>query len=156
MHYNKEQPQLTAARESQCIATKTQHSQKAKTGIWKWGGVHGGESKRKSNDIQVATFVKGSLKNCLLQDYLFYFSQIRSQGQEDPLEEGIAIHSSLAWRIPCTEEPGGLQSIGSQRVRHLLKQLSTHAHVCLHLFPMVMYTSTLDWVVFPILSVLCL
>ena len=40
-------------------------------------------------------------------------------GQEDPLEEGTATHSSiLAWRIPWTEEPGGLQSMGSQRVRH--------------------------------------
>ena len=40
-------------------------------------------------------------------------------GWEDPLEEGMATHSSiLAWRIPWTEEPGGLQSIGSQRVVH--------------------------------------
>ena len=40
-------------------------------------------------------------------------------GQEDPLEEGMASHSSiLAWRIPWTEDPGGLQSMGSQRVRH--------------------------------------
>ena len=40
-------------------------------------------------------------------------------GQEDLLEEGMATHSSiLAWRIPWTEEPGGLQSMGSQRVRH--------------------------------------
>ena len=39
--------------------------------------------------------------------------------QEDPLEKGMAIHSSiLAWRIPRTEEPGGLQSTGSQIVRH--------------------------------------
>ena len=47
-------------------------------------------------------------------------SQIQSLGQElDPLEEDIATHSSiLAWRIPWTEEPGGLQSIGSQRVGH--------------------------------------
>ena len=37
-------------------------------------------------------------------------------GSEDPLEEGMATHSSiLAWRIPCTEEPGGLQSMGSQK-----------------------------------------
>ena len=37
-------------------------------------------------------------------------------GQEDPLEKGMATHSSiLAWRIPWTEEPGGLQSVGSQR-----------------------------------------
>ena len=40
-------------------------------------------------------------------------------GLEDPLEEGMATHSSiLAWRIPCTEEPGGLQSIVSHRVGH--------------------------------------
>ena len=40
-------------------------------------------------------------------------------GQKHPLEEGIATHSSiLAWRIPWTEEPSRLQSIGSQRVRH--------------------------------------
>ena len=38
---------------------------------------------------------------------------------EDSLEDGMATHSStLAWRIPWTEEPGGLQSMGSQRVRH--------------------------------------
>ena len=46
-------------------------------------------------------------------------TQVRSLGQEDPLEKGMATHSStLAWRIPWTEEPGGLQSMGSQRVRH--------------------------------------
>ena len=40
-------------------------------------------------------------------------------GREDPLEEEMATHSSiLAWRIPWTEEPGGLQSMGSQRVSH--------------------------------------
>ena len=40
-------------------------------------------------------------------------------GQEDPLEKGMATHSSLlAWRIPWTEEPGELQSMGLQRVRH--------------------------------------
>ena len=45
--------------------------------------------------------------------------QVRSLGREDPLEEGMATHSSvLAWRIPWTEEPSGLQSMGSQRVRH--------------------------------------
>ena len=44
---------------------------------------------------------------------------VQSLGREDPLEKGMATHSSiLAWRIPWTEEPGGLQSIGSQRVRH--------------------------------------
>ena len=44
---------------------------------------------------------------------------VRSLGQEDPLEKGLAIHSSiLAWRIPWTEEPDGLQFVGLQRVRH--------------------------------------
>ena len=43
----------------------------------------------------------------------------RGMGQENPLEEGMATHSSvLAWRNPWMEEPGGLQSIGLQRVRH--------------------------------------
>ena len=42
---------------------------------------------------------------------------VRSLGWEDPLENGMAVHSSiLAWRIPWTEEPGGLQRMGSQRV----------------------------------------
>ena len=46
-------------------------------------------------------------------------TQVRSLGQDDPLEEGMAAHSSsLAWKIPWTEEPGGLQSMGSQRVGH--------------------------------------
>ena len=44
---------------------------------------------------------------------------IRSLGQEDPLEEEMATHSSiLAWKIPWTEESGGLQFMGSQRVGH--------------------------------------
>ena len=46
-------------------------------------------------------------------------TRVQCLGQEDPLEEGMVTHSSiLAWRIPWTEEPGGLQSMGSQRVRH--------------------------------------
>ena len=46
-------------------------------------------------------------------------SWVQSLGQEDPLEKEIATRSSiLAWRIPWTEEPGGLQSMGSQRVGH--------------------------------------
>ena len=44
---------------------------------------------------------------------------VRSLGREDPLEKGMAIHSSIfAWRTPWTEELGGLQSMGLQRVRH--------------------------------------
>ena len=45
--------------------------------------------------------------------------QFQSLDREDPLEEGMATHSSiLAWRIPWTEEPDGLQSIGLKRVGH--------------------------------------
>ena len=44
---------------------------------------------------------------------------VQAVGQEDPLEKGMATHSSiLEWRIPWTEEPGGLQSKGLQRVGH--------------------------------------
>ena len=44
---------------------------------------------------------------------------VRSLGQEDPLKKEMATHSSvLAWKIPWMEEPGGLQSMGSQRVGH--------------------------------------
>ena len=46
-------------------------------------------------------------------------TRVRSLCWEDPLEKGMAIHPSiLAWRTPWTEEPGGLQSTGSQRVGH--------------------------------------
>ena len=55
---------------------------------------------------------------------------VRFLGQEDPMEKGMAIHSNiLAWRIPWTEEPGGLHFIEWQS-QTLLKQFSTHtAHV---------------------------
>ena len=55
-------------------------------------------------------------------------------GQEAPLEEGTVTHSSiLAWRIPGTEEPGGLQSTGSQRVGHNWSYLACmHTHVILY------------------------
>ena len=55
--------------------------------------------------------------------------RVQSLGLEDPLEEGMATHSGiLAWRIPWTKEPGGLQSIGLQRIGQE-KQLSIHACV---------------------------
>ena len=51
--------------------------------------------------------------------------QVLSLGWEDPLEEGLATHSSiLAWRIPWTEEPGGLQSIGLHRIGHAWSDLA--------------------------------
>ena len=60
-------------------------------------------------------------------------TRVRSPSREDPLEEGMATHSSiLAWEILWTEEPGGLQSMGLQRVGHDLaseQQLSNGSHV---------------------------
>ena len=54
-------------------------------------------------------------------------------GEEDPLEKGMATHSSiLAWRIPWTEEPGGLQSMGLERVRH--DQVANENKINLQLF----------------------
>ena len=53
-----------------------------------------------------------------------YGTRVESLGWEDPLEEGMATHSSiLAWGIPWTEEPGGLQCMDLERVRH---NLATH------------------------------
>ena len=53
---------------------------------------------------------------------------VQSLGWEYPLEKGMATHSSiLAWRIPWTEEPGGLQSMGSQRIGHDWSTNSFHA-----------------------------
>jgi len=57
---------------------------------------------------------------------------IWSLGWDDPLEKGMAIHSSiLAWRIPWTEEPGGLQSMGSQRVGHDWETNVNYGQICL-------------------------
>ena len=50
---------------------------------------------------------------------IMWETQVQSLGQEDPLEKDMATHSStLAWKIPWMEEPGGLQSMGLRRVRH--------------------------------------
>ena len=59
---------------------------------------------------------------------------VQSQGREDPLEEGLATQSSiLAWRIPWTEDPGGLQSMGPQRVgHHRSDSAHTHTHTHTH------------------------
>ena len=66
-------------------------------------------------------------------------TRVLVKGQEDPLEEGMATPSTnLAGRIPCTEEPGGLQSKGLQRVRHdwsdwaIIQQLKKKSVVIFH------------------------
>ena len=70
-------------------------------------------------------------------------TQVQSLGQQDPLEKETATHSSvLAWRIPRTEEPGGLQSTGWQRVRYDLSDLArTHSHKC----PSLLGNGTCEW-----------
>ena len=62
---------------------------------------------------------------------------LRSLGQEDPLEEGMAAHSSLlAWRIPWTEEPGGLQSMGLTKSQTLLSvRTHTHMRILMYIHP---------------------
>ena len=63
----------------------------------------------------LGSLVAQTVKNLLAM----WETRVLSLGQEDPLEEGTATHSSiLAWRIPWTEEPGRFWFIGSQRVRH--------------------------------------
>ena len=58
-------------------------------------------------------------------------TQVRSLGQEDPLEKGMAVHSSvLAWRIPQTEDPVRLQSMGSQRVGHDWVPFTMYDNIC--------------------------
>ena len=64
---------------------------------------------------RAASLVAQMVKNLLAMQE----TQVQSMGQEDPLEKGMATHFSiLAWRIPWTEEPGGLQYMGSQKVGH--------------------------------------
>ena len=66
--------------------------------------------------IGYRAFLVAQMVKCLpaMQD-----TWVQSLGQEDPLEKEMQTHSStLAWKIPWTEEPGRLQSMGSQRVRH--------------------------------------
>ena len=85
-----------------------------------------------------ATQVVQVVKNCLpVQETEEMW--IQSLGQKDPLEEEMTTYSStLAWRIPWTKEPGGLQSMGSQRVRHrhdrLSKQRNRSASVITYYF----------------------
>ena len=73
-------------------------------------GLRGQVTKRNCMTCLMAQRVKNLLA---MQE-----TRVQSLGQEDPLEKGVDTHSSiLAWKIPWTEEPGRLQSMGSQRVR---------------------------------------
>ena len=64
-------------------------------------------------------FPRASQVTLVVKNQVANAGDVRSLGWEDPLKEGTTTHSSiLAWRIPRTEEPGRLQSMGSQRVGH--------------------------------------
>ena len=74
--------------------------------------------------IKVLFYCHGTSLNCNVGQRLKHLppmweTWVRSLGQEDPLEKDMVTHSSiLAWRIPWTEKPGRLQSMGSQRAGH--------------------------------------
>ena len=76
--------------------------------------------------FMITYYMSETVKNPLTMQEI----PVRSLGREDPLEKGMATHSSiLAWRIPWTEETGGLQSMGLQRVRHnRVTKIHTRTH----------------------------
>ena len=76
--------------------------------------------KKKKNLLSVETGKRTSVVAQIVKNLpAIQETQVQSLSLEDPLEKGVATHSSiLAWMIPWTEEPGGLQSLGSQRVGH--------------------------------------
>ena len=93
-------------------------------GSW-WASVHGvtrvghNLATKPPPQLKYRGFPGGSVVKNLLAMQEMQERCVWTLDQEDPLEEGLATHSSiLAWRIPWTEEPGGLQSTGLQRVGH--------------------------------------
>ena len=69
------------------------------------------------------------MENFRLSERKTQETRVQSLGWEDPLKKEMATHSSiLAWELPWTEEPGGLQSMGSQRVRR--DSVHAHMHYC--------------------------
>ena len=95
------------------------------------GNLISGSSAFSKTSLNIWKFMVHILLNLGLENFEHYFTSrvkhlpamqetwVRSLGQEDPLEKEMATHSStLAWKIPWTEKPGRLQSMGSQRVGH--------------------------------------
>ena len=69
-------------------------------------------------------------------------AQVQFLGREDPPEEGLATHSSiLAWKIPWTEEPGGLQSMGGKELRQLVTKHAAHTVECILIHAFGFFTS---------------
>ena len=89
-------------------------------GAW-WATAHGvAESQTRLKQLSTYVYIWSSLVIQMVKNPpAMWETWVQSLGQEDSLEEGMATHYSiLAWRIPWTEEPGGLRSVGSQRVEH--------------------------------------
>ena len=82
--------------------------------------IKGGLKFKKTDVIKFTLLIKASLVAQTVKSLLARWETwVRSLGQEDLLEKEMATHSSIiAWRIPWMEEPGRLQSMGSQRIRH--------------------------------------
>ena len=96
-------------------------------GAW-WAAVHGvakSQTQLSNEHIAYASLVAQTVKRLPAMQETW----VRSLGGEDPPKEGMATHSSiLARRIPRTEEPGTLQSVGSQRVRYDLATKQQQSH----------------------------
>ena len=84
------------------------------------GSIPGlGRSPREGNDNPLQYYWTSLVAQMVKNLPAVEETRVQSLDQDDPLEKGMATHSSiLAWRVPWTEEPGGLQSMGLQRVRH--------------------------------------
>ena len=96
------------------------HGQRSLVGYSPWGGKESAMTER----LTLFTFTKALYRASLVAQMVkrlpeMWETQVRFLGREDALEKEMAIHSNtLAWKIPWTEEPDRLQSMGSQRVRH--------------------------------------
>ena len=88
-------------------------------GAWWCTAVHG-VAKSRTGLSQLINYYRTSLVAQMVKRLsTMWETRVRSLSREDPLEKEMAIHSStIAWKIPWTEEPGWLQSMGSQRVGH--------------------------------------
>ena len=83
---------------------------------WKTNGESEQEGREKATGYTLKDCQNSLVAQTVKRPPAMQETRVRSLGQEDPLEKKMAIHSStLAWRIPWTEEPGGLQSMGLQK-----------------------------------------
>ena len=86
---------------------------------WKTNGESEQEGREKAMGYTLKDCQNSLVAQTVKRPPAMQETRVRSLGQEDPLEKKMAIHSStLAWRIPWMKEPGGLQSVGSQRSGH--------------------------------------